>query len=225
MYCKALLIEANMNHNDKHLDALVEIRSLMNRSTRFLSLSGLSGVFAGTVALAGAAMVYLFLGISPLGAEQYLERYNTENWGMKYETFLVIDAILVATIAFAGGFFFTWRKSRKEGYKLIDQNSIRLAINLAIPFATGGLFCLIILFKHGYVSLVAPATLVFYGLTLLNASKYTYDDIRYLGISEIILGLLATWYVGYGILFWAIGFGVLHILYGTKMYFKYDRKN
>ncbi len=213
-----------MNEHDKHLDALVEIRSLMNRSTRFLSLSGLSGVFAGTVALIGAGMVYLFLGISPFSGAQYLERYDGFNWGMNYTTFLVLDAFLVGIIAFAGGLFFTWKKSKEQGYKLIDSISIRLAINLAIPLATGGLFCLILLFRHGLINLVAPATLVFYGLTLLNASKYTYDDIRYLGISEIILGLLATWYVGYGILFWAIGFGILHIIYGARMYFKYDRK-
>ena len=85
------------------------------------------------------------------------------------------------------------------------------------------LFCLVLLY-HGIIGLVAPATLIFYGLALLNASKYTFNDIRYLGICEIVLGLLGSLFIGYGLIFWAIGFGVLHIIYGAVMYFKYERK-
>jgi hypothetical protein len=59
---------------------------------------------------------------------------------------------------------------------------------------------------------------------LINASKYTFNDIRYLGFCEIILGLGAAVYVGYGLYFWALGFGILHIIYGAMMYYKYERK-
>ena len=110
----------------------------------------------------------------------------------------------------------------KKEQKIWDALTRRLLINLMIPLITGGLFCLA-LFYHGYIALIAPATLIFYGLALINSSKYTFNDVRYLGISEIVLGMIALFMLGYGLEVWAIGFGLLHILYGSLMYFKYER--
>ena len=69
----------------------------------------------------------------------------------------------------------------------------------------------------------APASLIFYGISLVNASKYTLTDIRYLGVMEIILGLINTQFIDYGLYFWATGFGLLHIIYGAMMWWKYER--
>ena len=69
---------------------------------------------------------------------------------------------------------------------------------------------------------VAPLTLLFYGLSCVHASKYTIGGVRYLGITIILIGLIATYFTGYGLLFWAIGFGLCHIIYGALMYFKYE---
>ena len=114
------------------------------------------------------------------------------------------------------------RKAKRKGLPVWDSTAKRLLLNLLIPLATGGLFCLVLLY-HRQVGMIAPATLIFYGLALLNASKYTLNDIRYLGILEIIIGLIASVYIGYGLLFWAVGFGVLHIVYGIVMYSKYEK--
>ncbi|GJM34944.1 MAG: hypothetical protein DHS20C18_39450 [Saprospiraceae bacterium] len=212
-------------HQKSHLDALSEIRSLMERSSRFISLSGLSGVAAGTFALIGAALIYVYFGIVPFEGKSlyYALAPATSKWGMHYLTFLMVNGGLVLISALAAGIFFTTRKARHKGQKIWGPLTQRLLINLAIPLATGGIFCLA-LFKHGYVGLMAPATLIFYGLSLVNASKYTLNDVRYLGISEILLGLLAMFNLGYGLEFWALGFGVLHIIYGLLMYFKYERE-
>ena len=91
-----------------------------------------------------------------------------------------------------------------------------------IPFLTGGFFILFLIEKE-ILGLVAPLTLIFYGLACVNASKYTLRDVRYLGITIIIIGLLATEFSGYALEFWALGFGICHIVYGSMMYFKYDR--
>ncbi|HMC96443.1 MAG TPA: hypothetical protein VKG92_02220, partial [Flavobacteriales bacterium] len=104
-----------------------------------------------------------------------------------------------------------------------DAAAQRLLVNMFIPLGGGGMFCLALLY-YGLPGLVPPATLVFYGLALLNASKYTLDEVRWLGISELILGLIASFWVGAGLLFWALGFGVLHIFYGALMYLRYERK-
>ncbi|MEM9822994.1 MAG: hypothetical protein AAF985_18080 [Bacteroidota bacterium] len=196
----------------------------MERSSRFISLSGLSGVAAGIFALLGAAAVYLYLDISPFDGKRiyYVEALTAHKWGMDYLTFFLLDAALVLLLALAAGIFFTTRKAKRKGQKIWDPLTIRLLSNLMIPLAAGGIFCLGLLY-HGEFGLVAPATLIFYGMACVNASKYTLSDIRYLGLLEIALGLIAVFNVGYGLEFWAIGFGFLHIIYGTLMYFKYDR--
>ncbi|MCW3071426.1 MAG: hypothetical protein JWO44_1316 [Bacteroidetes bacterium] len=221
---QSTFIHFNMEDQKEHLQALSDIRSMMERSSRFISLSGLSGVFAGVFALIGAYLAYAKIG-------SYAENYRTMiqmDRGGRVEVvnelitylFFVAGGVLVASLLV--GCLLTMRNSRKKGIRTWDSTAQRLLINLAIPLATGGLFCLIMLY-HGDIGLVAPATLIFYGLSLINASKYTFNDIRYLGICEIILGLTASFYIGYGLFFWAVGFGVLHIVYGAVMYFKYER--
>ncbi len=209
--------------NKNHLEELAYIRSMMEQSSRFISLSGLSGIAAGTVALLGAALVFLYTEVMPFSQRKYyFEGVVREKWGMDYMTFFLLDGIIVLGLALSLGYYFSKRKARKAGQKMWTPSSIRLLVNFLIPLVTGGIFCLILM-KKGYFGFVAPATLIFYGLALVNGSKYTLEDIKYLGIAEIILGLLGMWYVGFGLLLWAIGFGILHIIYGIRMYLKYDR--
>ena len=214
-----------MTETHKHLEHLSEIRALMERSTRFLSLSGLSGVWAGMCALAGVAAVYAFLEMPPFtaaGGSFYFDKaINTNKWGMDYKSVFVLIAIMVLAAALAGGWFFTARKARRRGEQIWDATSRRLLTALAIPLLAGGIFCLALLFR-GYVSLLAPCTLIFYGLALVNGSKYTLRDVEYLGLSQVALGLLGIFYPGYGLDIWGLGFGVLHIVYGLWMYWKYD---
>jgi hypothetical protein len=206
-----------------HLRNLSEIRSLMERSTRFISLSGLSGVAVGIWALLGAASLYWYFGFVPnednLAGILYLNSARV-NW--QVFTFLIADAAIIVIGAVGCAVYFTTRKARKDGIKIWDSTTMRMLLNLAIPLVSGGLFCLIMTY-HGYIGFVAPLTLIFYGLALIHGSKYTLNDIRYLGILEIILGLMSALYLGYGMVFWIIGFGILHILYGSYMYFKYER--
>ena len=209
---------------DHHLETLNEIRTLMERSSRFISLSGLSGVAAGFWALAGAAAAYAYLGVSPLDSKQvyYQQAMQANKWGLDYISFFLLDAGLVLILALGSGIFFTTRKARQKKQPIWGPLTRRLLLNLAIPLLTGGIFCIGLAF-HGMMGLIAPATLVFYGLSLINASKYTFNDIRYLGVAEVFLGLIALFIPGYGLEFWCLGFGLLHIVYGTALYFKYER--
>jgi hypothetical protein len=213
-----------MNSNQEQLQNLSEIRNLMERSSRFLSLSGLSGISAGLIALLGAGVAFFYLDYD----ERYFDinRYFIDNLSSRLQTdfgFLVADAIIILVLAIGSGIFFTTRKARRNKITVWDHTSKRLLVNVFIPLAAGGIFCLALLY-NGVFFLVAPATLVFYGLALVNASKYTLPDVRILGLSEMITGLAASFLVGYGLLFWAFGFGLLHILYGAVMYYKYERK-
>lgn len=206
-----------MTDSKEHLQTITDIRSMMERSSRFISLSGLSGIFAGIFALCGAYAAYI-----KLNSLNGIYRLLNDSAFMDVVVFLLVDAFVVLLASVAVGIMLTIRSSKKKGIKIWDTTSKRLLINLLIPLITGGLFCLVLL-SHGLVGLVAPSSLLFYGLALINASKYTLNDIRYLGICEIALGLIASLYIGYGLLFWAAGFGVLHIVYGAVMYYKYER--
>lgn len=212
-----------MEENREPLETLTEIRSLMERSSRFISLSGLSGVFAGIYALIGAFAAYKYLNLDSSSSRYYEYAFTPSGErNSSFFEFFFLDAVCVLIASIATGVILTTRQAKKNGQKIWDPTAKRLIINLTVPLISGGLFCLALLY-HDVIGLIAPATLIFYGLALLNASKYTLNDIRYLGISEIVLGIISSFFIGYGLLFWAIGFGVLHIIYGIVMYQKYER--
>jgi hypothetical protein len=202
--------------SNSYKDDLESIRQLMDRSVKFISLSGLSGILAGIYALAGAGLAY-----SSLQYKSMVDyRTNSVQHPAIVQKLLAIAAVvLIASLA--TGFLLTIRKSKRQGIKINLANTKRLAINLAIPLVAGGIFILILLSK-GHYGVVAPASLIFYGLALINASPNLYEEVRYLGYCEIVVGLIAAYFSGLGLLFWAIGFGGLHVVYGAAMYRKYD---
>lgn len=197
---------------------LATIRSMMERSGKFLSLSGMSGVMAGIYALLGAAVGYymIYYPYSPFGLRFYY--VNEEQIIGK----LLVIAIAVLILSLGTGFWFSHRKAKKLNLTIWNKTSQHMIINLLIPLLTGGLFILILI-SRGYLIIVASACLIFYGLALTNASRHTFEEVRYLGFCEILLGLAAALLPGYGLVFWTLGFGVLHIIYGTVMYYRYDK--
>lgn len=209
-----------MKETSQHLEAIQDIRNMMKKSTRFLSLSGLSGVFAGIYALTGG-LIGCYYGQSVILDWAY-EKEGAFSLNDIYLRFIILaGSILLLSILTA--YFFSNRKAKREGHSLFDHTALRVLINLAIPLVAGGVFCIALLY-HGAVAFVAPTMLLFYGLALINASKYTYDDIRYLGILEIVLGLINAFNLHNGLIYWMAGFGILHIIYGASMWFKYERK-
>lgn len=195
-----------------YLKDISEIKNMMNKSSRFISLSGLSGILAGVYALIGAAIAYWLV-------MEYSD--GTLILDGRIFNLVLLDLLLVAVFSIATGIILTTQKAKKHGAKIWDSTSRRLVINFLIPLIAGGLYILIILNQQKYGQ-TGGLMLIFYGLALINASKYSIGDIRYLGFAEIALGLIATLYPGYGFWLWVLGFGLLHIVYGTWMYFKYD---
>ncbi|MFT3908799.1 MAG: hypothetical protein QM737_05195 [Ferruginibacter sp.] len=214
-----------MNENQQSLETLQDIKRMMERSSRFISLSGLSGISAGICALIGAwlARPYVFgtrdyvidpnVALAQALANDYTIVFNTWLFWIAAGTFLA---------ALISAFIFTWIKSKKEGIPIWGNTAKRLLINVSIPLIAGGIF-LFKLLHYGTFGLVAPGCLIFYGLALINASKYTLNEIRYLGYLQILLGIINLWSVGSGLYFWAAGFGGLHIVYGAYMWWKYER--
>lgn len=214
--------------HEKHEDSLKtlqDIRSIMERSARFISLSGWSGVWAGSVALVGSWVAMRWLRALPAA---YYNPYRTAPASIAGETYdavvlkFVLLAIAVLIIALAGGIFFTWRKAQQQGGTIWNSASKRMVAHIAIPLVAGGIFALHFLYA-GQERYITPVCLAFYGLALINGSKYTLSDIKYLGLCEVALGCANLFLPGFGLTFWAVGFGVLHIFYGVIMWNKYDK--
>jgi hypothetical protein len=199
----------------KYIEDLKEIKDIMNRSSRFISLSGISGVSTGIIAIAGTFLAYqnIFKGQDFLIYDSVAIR--TEQ--LSHLLMIAAGTLILSAIA---AVFFTTRKTRKQNQPLWDHQSKRLLLNLSIPLITGGVLCLMLLAK-GFVGLLPPLTLIFYGLALVNGSKYTLHEIRTLGLIEIVLGLIALQYIEYGLIIWALGFGILHVVYGIIIQSKY----
>jgi len=210
-----------MNTTHHHLEELAEIRKLMEKSSKFLSLSGLSGVFAGSFAIIGSFIAWWHLGFGKIKYNEFYQVISSDSQ-LSVIRFLVIDAFIVLFLALTFAWYFSRRKAAKMGVSLWNSASRRLLVNPFIPLVTGGIFCIIILFKEN-INLIAPLTLIFYGLGLVNAGKYTNYNINYLGIIEIIAGLVATIFSDYSFIFWVLGFGVWHIVYGSFMFYRYER--
>lgn len=207
---------------DRIHEDLASIRNMMERSSRFISLSGLSGIMAGIYALAGAVYAYFkiynmhavraessFKLADPMGSREHIAE-------------LITVALIVLVLSIATGILLTVRKAKRSGQKIMGKSSKALIFNMLLPLLTGGAVILIFI-SRGYIGIVVPSCLIFYGLALAGASNYTFTDVKYLGIMEIILGILAALYTGYGLIFWSVGFGLLHIIYGSVMYLKYDK--
>lgn len=214
-----------MSEQQQTLQELQHIKKMMERSSRFISLSGLSGIAAGVCALVGAWLAYDYvvgnkdllidgnLGLVQAAANDYSIIFNTWLFWIAAGTFAA---------AMLSAFVFTWIKSRKQGIPLWGKSAVRLLVNVSIPLVAGGIF-LFKLIHFGTFGLIAPGCLIFYGLALINAGKYTLGEIRWLGGCELLLGLISLGFVGYGIYFWAIGFGILHIVYGAYMWYVYEK--
>lgn len=210
-------------------DDLAAIRSVMERSSKFISLSGLSGILAGVYALLGAWGAYYF--VYGHGNPRY---YYAINVGLNERAirildtypgeigFLILIAVLVLVASITTGYILTKRKAKRKGQAIWGRISRSLLFYMAVPLISGGGLILILIYR-GVYDIIAPSSLIFYGMALVSASNFTFTLVKYLGLCEIVLGVIAACLPGYGLLFWAIGFGVLHIIYGSMMYLKYDR--
>lgn len=220
MYFKVLFMQSE----NEPIQALKEIKQMMDRGSRFVSLSGWSGIAAGICALVAAWLAHNKLGEYSINGNDYetTPAYTREGDLLQLDRELLFLALITFVVAFFLAFIFTYLRSKKTGVPIWGFMARKVMFHVALPMIAGGLFIWRIT-DFGAYSLVAPACLIFYGLALINGSKFTLSEVRYLGYLQLLLGLINLWAIGYGLYFWAAGFGVLHILYGIVMWNKYER--
>jgi len=196
--------------NEKHIEDLKEIRSLMEKSTRFLSLSGWSGIMAGVYALIGAYFAHDYAS-----SEHFIANPNDQF------RFLFIGLNVMAA-ALITGFILTSQKAKKNNQTIFNKTALRMLAHIGFPMVVG-FFVWLAFALQGGEQYMAAMFLIFYGLGLINGSKYTLNDIRVLGVANVILGIFALFFTQYGLYFWAAGFGLGHIVYGAYMWLRYER--
>jgi uncharacterized membrane protein YidH (DUF202 family) len=208
-----------MKEDRDYIQDINEMRSMMERSSKFLSLSGAAGIMAGVYALLGAFVAYKIFGFNP-------DQIGNSRNELGITSSTLFKVIFLATgvliLALGTAVFLSGKKAAKRGEKIWNPTARRLIINISIPLITGGLLILVLISK-GLIGLIAPFTLLFYGLALYTASKFTYEEVRSLGLIQIGLGLIGSYATEYGLILWALGFGVAHIIYGVYVHYRYER--
>lgn len=211
-----------MKSKSKSIDDLNTVRRIMEESSRFLSLSGLSGIFAGLIALIGGAIAcFAVLKGNILLRSEYFTELNTGEISIM-KLWLILDSVVVLILATGVSILFSYRNSIVQGLKIWTPVSKRMLVNVLVPLVSGGIF-IIILYNENLLELIIPSMLIFYGLALVNAGKFTNNDVFILGLLEIIIGLASALFTEFALIFWFLGFGILHIIYGLIMYRKYER--
>lgn len=200
-----------MKEEQDYIRDIAEMRSMMERSSKFLSLSGLAGIMAGIYALAGAFIVYKVFEFNPHQADLSTGLVD-----------VILTAFIVLVLAIGTAIILSYRNATKRREKFWNPTARRVLISLGVPLVTGGML-IIILISKGMISLAAPFTLIFYGLALFNAGKFTYEEMKSLGLIQIALGLISSYFIEYSLLFWAIGFGIFHIIYGIYIHYRHER--
>lgn len=204
-----------MTTEQDHIQDIAEIRAMMERSSKFLSLSGWAGIMAGIYALIGAYIAHQVFHFTP--SETISGSDAPSNLPQ-----LSLLAITVLVLAISTAVILSGRKAHQRGERAWNATSRRMLTNVGFPLAAGSILTLILLSK-GMIGILPAITLIFYGLALFNAGKFTYDAVKYLGMIQVGLGLLSAYFIPYSLLFWAIGFGIVHIVYGIYIHFKYER--
>jgi len=208
-----------MIEGQDHIRDIAEIRSMMERSSKFLSLSGWAGIMAGIYALAGAYIANNIFHFSP---NEIIPGGASSAYASSGLLQVCLLAMVILVLAVGTAIILSGKKAHQRGEKAWNATSRRLLANMTVPLLAGGILILILLSK-GATGLIIPSTLIFYGLALFNAGKFTYGEVSFLGIIQIGLGLLGAYFIPYSLLFWAIGFGIVHIAYGIYLHFRYER--
>lgn len=206
-----------MDTENASLQELRHIKQMMERSARFSTLSGFSGIAAGLCSLLGAWLAYNYM--RSLSEDSYSRTFVTDKSVMH----ILLIAIGTFAAAAVSAYLFIYMRCRRLKIPVFSLSARRVVYNMTIPIVIGALFILRLI-TQGDFEMLAPASLLFYGLALINASKYTLNEVRQLGFAELAIGLINLLFLGYGVIFWAVGFGIMHIIWGALIWWRYERK-
>ena len=195
-----------------YLKDISEIKNMMNKSSRFNSLSGISGIATGIYAIIGSLIGY-----------QYVTKNNIEisNLDRFHFSLLFADLVLIIFLSLITSLIITRRKVKVDGISSGSILTKKMLSNFLIILIPSTIYVLILILNHDFVG-AGSLMLFFYGASLINASHNTLEEIKTLGLIEIVLGILIILIPAFAFWIWLIGAGIIHVIFGLYMYFKHE---
>lgn len=201
-------MEGKSGQNELY-STLNEIKTMMNRSSRFLNVSPAAPIVVGIYAVVAAWTANRIYN----GGWDIAPMLSVDTpYRMRMLSLAAIGLVALSVVTAA---LLCRYEARRRGERLtIDAAARRLIFNFALPLVVGGVLCFALL-ANGYYGISSSIMLVFYGMALTSASNHTFSSVRYLGYAELLLGLIDAFCQGYGLMFWTIGFGAMNIVFGA----------
>jgi hypothetical protein len=185
--------------HDRAMDNLRFIRETMERSASFTAVSGRGGVVMGLVALLAA-----ILARNDTGSATWVAI-----WMVAAAVSLGLASLLIA------------RKARDAGLTLLSGPGRKFAWNVTPPLVVGGLLTVALL-GAGATELLPATWLLLYGTGVVTGGAFSVLIVPLMGLTFMALGTMALFASpALGNAFMAVGFGGLHIVFGTIIWRKY----
>ncbi len=178
-------------------EELASIRNMMEKSSKFSNLSGLSIFFTGLLTIIAASVIYFDIGFSYSDVEiSYSQLINNEgskeNLDQKIRLLSLIASVILA-LSLLILYVTASKKTKREGIKLFNPTFKRTVRSLVVPLVSGGVFSFFLIYNQMY-GLVAPATLIFYGLGLIAASSFLFYGCWFIVLGyRLWLGAYVFW--------------------------------
>lgn len=201
-------------NNKNYLEDISQIKNLMAESSKFLVFTtGLSGFFSGLFAILGMIYIYVLADGDVNDIEQLTVNYRST---------VAVVLIIILALSTLVTVIFTRRNAKSQGQNPWNPIAKKMVFNFYTVGVLGAVYLLILFFQEKYDTIV-ELMLVFYGMALLNGSKYTFDQVKLLAYIQIALGLACSFFDSYDFWFWVAGFGLVNLIYGGIMYFGYGK--
>lgn len=175
------------------------IRALMERSTKYSTFSGVSGVVAGLASIVGC-IVTRSLGPDPA-------RFPA--------AFLVIWTAVII-VAVGADFVLMKRRAARVGKHVISRLGKQMVMASAPGLGAGAVLTLYML-QHNMLGDIYPFWMLAYGIAVAATGLFSQREVSILGAAFLITGAATLFAPGIGLEMMAATFGGFHIVYGLAM--------
>ena len=175
------------------------IRALMERSTKFSTFSGLSGVCAGMASIIGCIITRLYIPDPGAFPVQFLALWST-----------------VIVIAVGADYLLMKRRAAQVGKRVLSRLGKQMVIASVPGLGTGAIVTFYLL-QHHLLGSVYPFWMLAYGLAVSATGLFSQREVSLLGVAFLIAGAACLFATGIGLPMMAVTFGGFHIVYGLAM--------
>lgn len=174
------------------------IRELMERSTKYSTFSGPSGILAGAASIVGCVVTHS-LATRPPGSDSFRIPFLI-TWSM------------VILFAIGADFLLMKRRAARVGKRIVSRLGKQMVFAAGPGLGTGVLLTLYLL-QHNMLTNVYPFWMLSYGIAVCAVGQFSQREVKALGVAFLLAGTLTLLMPGWGLPLMALSFGGFHIIY------------